>query len=717
MHSCLRFSILFLLVALLFHSSSLAVQAADTLSAVIETNDGQTIDVTSIAPTGWIEYTPQGGKKTKVLFKDIEQITWNKSTREHTVTQRDGTTLKVQRAWIFTGSSGAYLQFTGKNRKTGEDAGGSISGSDIAVIKFTAPAPATTETQKVSEPQANKAQTQPETTPTDTAKPETTPVTPEPTPAAEPAQSPTTSEPVADPAPAPTSTEPPKPTRPAKRLPTSNLEYARDAAKDLKEKLPNLLELVAKAKADGSFTKDDDEEGLVGLTLYKKIHKLFENLPRYYYLAMQDGWEVSDPEFAPLKEQFQKLAKLAAQADYWTCASPDEFPESVTERQFEYWDRMRMKAYAAMIWTNQRKDLQKGREMMEQVVQELEKMEKHFTESKTKLHPAFLRLKAEVARLQKECESGFKTAGDEKQKALAAWKALHDETERLQEFIGKIEMNQFHPNMFPEFIQEIEKFEKTDSAVIREKLEYLGKNYGTTPEALDASMQKLAGGDKPEGVVNDLSYLVKRFEEIFAAVPRVRREIAESVVAQTNQMITAMESFSEDIRAKKYEELKNDVELGLRYDSHNADLINLKAKIEEQAAKSSADIQKQIEERQWPGHHKGFSGPGNPDDLAKAALEYFNSTCKPGEKALAACVIEPEWYCFKRNIFGQPIQWALTFQVAVDVEGETTPDLIYTWSISFLTEENVGVEKKPPFKSAAFNFKQKMKRANVPGLK
>jgi len=63
------------------------------------------------------------------------------------------------------------------------------------------------------------------------------------------------------------------------------------------------------------------------------------------------------------------------------------------------------------------------------------------------------------------------------------------------------------------------------------------------------------------------------------------------------------------------------------------------------------------------------------------------------------------------------VQWALTFWVAVDVEGETTPDVVYAWSISFLTDENVGVAKAPPFKWAAFNFKQKMKRANVPGLK
>ncbi len=63
------------------------------------------------------------------------------------------------------------------------------------------------------------------------------------------------------------------------------------------------------------------------------------------------------------------------------------------------------------------------------------------------------------------------------------------------------------------------------------------------------------------------------------------------------------------------------------------------------------------------------------------------------------------------------MQWALTFWVAVDVQGETTPDIVYAWSISFLTEEKVDAAKAPPFRAAAFNVKQKMKRANVPGLK
>ncbi|HNV69005.1 MAG TPA: hypothetical protein PKO06_04845, partial [Candidatus Ozemobacteraceae bacterium] len=524
-------------------------------------------------------------------------------------------------------------------------------------------------------------------------------------------------EPVAAKPAEPAKTEPDKPVRSAKRLPTNNLEYARDAVETFEKELPVLLDEFAKAKADNKLTTNDDDEGLVWLTLYKKIHRGFQNVPRYYFAAMKDGWETSDPELAPLREKVLSLAKTAAQTGYWTCTNPDDALGSTDETQFEYWDRMRMKAFGAMVWTNERKDPQQGQEIMAKVAKEADDMAATYAKDSQKPHPAFLRLTEEIARLQKECEAGFKTAGNQKTEALAAWKALHDERERLQPFVGKIDMNQVHPNDYPTFIEEIEKFEKTDTGIVKEKLEYLGKTYGNTPEALDASMQKLAGNEKPEGVVNEISYLVKRFDEIFQAVPRVRKEVAESIANQATQELSGMESYDESIRAKKYEELLQSLVLGLRYDSHNTALIDLKAKVEERAAKSAADVQKQIEERQWPGHHKGFSGPGNPDDLAKAAIEYFNSTCQSSEKALAACVVEPEWYCFKRNIFGQPVQWALTFWVAVDVEGQTTPDLVYAWSISFLTEENVGVEKKPPFKLAAFNFKQKMKRAKVPGLK
>ncbi|EKD82692.1 MAG: hypothetical protein ACD_39C01151G0002, partial [uncultured bacterium] len=285
--------------------------------------------------------------------------------------------------------------------------------------------------------------------------------------------------------------------------------------------------------------------------------------------------------------------------------------------------------------------------------------------------------------------------------------------QRLNDIMYKIENGQVHPNDHESFIEELEKFEKTESAVMREKIEALGKTCGNNLENLEAAMESLLGKN-PSGW--DWSAEVKHFDKISKAIEPLRKSVGEDIASIADRDLKGMSSFDEAIRPQMFEKLKKLVQLGLRYDPHNAALIELAPKVDEAAVGDAAAVQKQIEERQWPGNHKGFSGPGTPEELNQAALDYFNSTCKPTEKALAACIVEPEWYCFKRNIFGQPIQWAITFWVAVDVEGETNADIVNAWSISFLTEENVGVEKAPPFKLAAFNFKQKMKRANVPGL-
>lgn len=57
---------------------------------------------------------------------------------------------------------------------------------------------------------------------------------------------------------------------------------------------------------------------------------------------------------------------------------------------------------------------------------------------------------------------------------------------------------------------------------------------------------------------------------------------------------------------------------------------------------------------------------------ARAALESFNSTCQPNEKAV---VIDKDRYGYRRNIFGQPTIWALTFIMAVQLEEEKKKDI------------------------------------------
>ncbi|PKL46215.1 MAG: hypothetical protein CVV42_17175 [Candidatus Riflebacteria bacterium HGW-Riflebacteria-2] len=668
--------------------------AADSLQAVIETNRKKVITVTSISPDGWIEHTPVGGSKIKIFFKDIAKIEHDIKTREHTVTTLDGNTQKLTRAWIFTSSSGAYLKFTG-TYQDGKDADGSISGGEIASIIFSKAAATPAQPEPKAADSATTAPKQPEPKTDDSA-------------AAEPVKT------------APTKVVDPtvRPKVPSKRLPTGNLDYCYDQITEFDKNIDAIIDKYNKVKAAGKLyepCKDrSGNDSWNWLSLQIDIQWLFSDIIGYYYSALKDGWETTDPDVNPLHAKIGNAAKKAEQMGYWTCANTSEKLDAARPDFFKNWDKIRLNAFEAMVLTTQMKNAQQGQELMETAKSRVASAEKYFSDEGTQPHPALLRLKTEVARLEKECEAGFKSAGNAKDEAYAAWEALNAEKERLNNIMYEIENGQIHPNDYVEFIEKLEKFEKTDSADMRAKIEILGKTCGNDTENLEAAMEKLLGKN-PSGW--DWSANVKYFDKILKKITPLRKDLGEAIATQAKQNLQGIGSYADDLRAKKFGELKDLVQLGLRYDPHNTDLIDLVNKVDESAAGDAAALAKQIAERQWPGDHKGFSGPGTPAELNQAALDYFNSTCRPIEKAHKACIVESDWYCFKRNIFGQPIQWALTFWVAVDVEGETNDEEVYAWSISFLTAENVGVDKAPPFKMAAFNGKKRMKRANVPGLK
>ncbi len=498
----------------------------------------------------------------------------------------------------------------------------------------------------------------------------------------------------------------------AKRLSTNNLDYANDAIKDWEARWPVLKADFDKAKAEGRLYEGDSAEELVVMELHYKVQKLLSSIHGYYDAARKDGWTKEDAELAPIREASLKAGKEALEIGYWTSFNPDEDVFANTPNM----DKMRMKALAAQYIINERKNPLEAQELMDKVDRQIETLLEAAKSDDQGNHPSLARVQAEIARIKKECEAGFKLAEQAKAEAIKSWKALYQEYQRLESFKNIIQNGgSVHPNDFATFIEKIETFEKQDAPKLQTLLGDLGKMYGNTPDALNKSMEALVGNDKPENV-SELGYIARELQDLSNRIGDSRKENAEAVLGCVNQEMSSMSVYSEDIRAKKWEELKALIALGLRYDPHNAGLIEVAAKAEETAAKSSADMEKEFNERKWPENVAAFAGPGTPEELCKGALDYFNSTCQPNEKALKASIAEADWYCFKRNIFGQPVQWALTFMVAVELEEDKEKGIINLWSISFLTEEAVGVEKAPPFKMAAFNFKKKMKRSNIPGI-
>lgn len=498
----------------------------------------------------------------------------------------------------------------------------------------------------------------------------------------------------------------------SKRLSTNNIDYANDAVKEWDTRWPGLKAEFDKAKAEGRLYEGESAEELVVMEIHHQVQKRLSSIHGYYDAARKDGWTKEDAELAPIREASIKAGKEAEAIGYWTSFNPDDEVFDNTPNM----DKMRNRALAAQYIINERKNPLEAQELMEKVDRQMETLIEAAKSNDQSNHPALSRIQAEIARIKKECEAGFKLAEQAKAEAIKSWQALYAEYQRLESFKNIIQNGgSVHPNDFATFIEKIETFEKQDAPKLQAMLGDLGKMYGTTPDALNKSMEALVGNDKPENV-SELGYIARELQDLANRIGDSRKENAEAVLGQVNQEMDTMSIYAEDIRAKKWEELKAQIALGLRYDPHNTGLIEIAAKAEESAARSSADMEKEFNERKWPENVAAFAGPGTPEELCKGALDYFNSTCQANEKALKASIAEADWYCFKRNIFGQPVQWALTFMVAVELEEDKEKGIINLWSISFLTEEAVGVEKAPPFKMAAFNFKKKMKRSNIPGI-
>lgn len=152
------------------------------------------------------------------------------------------------------------------------------------------------------------------------------------------------------------------------------------------------------------------------------------------------------------------------------------------------------------------------------------------------------------------------------------------------------------------------------------------------------------------------------------------------------------------------------------------------AKIQEAeaAAKEALPLWKQVlKELKWPGHNKKFAGPGEPDELAAAALEFLREhpewsapEYEDEHVPLAACVEGDAWNVWKKApLTEEPTQYSVAVLVAFS--GKADPELVYVYHMVFYTAEAGGVKPGLPFRYA--NSKQyakfRMLKENVPPSK
>lgn len=138
--------------------------------------------------------------------------------------------------------------------------------------------------------------------------------------------------------------------------------------------------------------------------------------------------------------------------------------------------------------------------------------------------------------------------------------------------------------------------------------------------------------------------------------------------------------------------------------------------------KTLVKYKKNLAELKWSGHNPSFAGPGNPDELAKAALEFLRKhpdwtapEFDDKHTPLTAVVSGNGWEVYKREILTEaPLQYSLKMLVAF--VGEKDSELAYCYYMEFYTAERKGIQPGLPFHYA--NSRQyesyRMLRENLP---
>lgn len=290
--------------------------------------------------------------------------------------------------------------------------------------------------------------------------------------------------------------------------------------------------------------------------------------------------------------------------------------------------------------------------------------------------------------------------GQDQPKALDDWKHLDELLTAYNNYFVS-EYNQ--SNKDAEFVRVWKEW----IADAPEFVGYFQKTYGDTPQKVGEAFEGL---EPLEGVNNYPVPLAGAMYEI--DFDGLKTEVGIWLINAGDKHFADFERQSGDnprdiekkmqFAERALEAYRNAVEINPEgdYSAHVA-------KAEKASGEAKNAWEKAVDSLEWPGHNADFEGPGDPDDLAAAALKLLEKLREDGQGwskpeyedehiPVAVCVTADTWGVEKTAPLTQePTQFRL--KVLVAFRGNADPEIAYCYPMYFYTKEELGVEKAPPF--------------------
>ncbi|MCX7004371.1 MAG: hypothetical protein NTV22_14010 [bacterium] len=298
-----------------------------------------------------------------------------------------------------------------------------------------------------------------------------------------------------------------------------------------------------------------------------------------------------------------------------------------------------------------------------------------------------------------------------KAEALKDWTALVALHTQVREPLDKYQTG-FLYDKPAEQLAAFAVFEKNDLPKIKAMLASFGAKYGTTPGDIENKIFPIVGR-------SDLRSAGSTYQELqrgYTGACALRKNMGDKLLQEAGRTLEMMPNYAESTRAERYDEVKTTLALAAQFDPDNATIKAKLAAIDKDKYAAQGKTEQERDARQWPGHFKGFAGPGNVKDLVKASFAFLVNAPDWGASQknpceIVAIAIKGNWWAIEKNMLGQVTQWGLPVYVAV-ASNKGDPKNVTVFELSMCTADG---NKAPPFNSVAVGDNFTMRRNNVTG--
>jgi hypothetical protein len=256
-----------------------------------------------------------------------------------------------------------------------------------------------------------------------------------------------------------------------------------------------------------------------------------------------------------------------------------------------------------------------------------------------------------------------------------------------------------------------------DVPAVRKQLDAFAEKYGSTQNEIDDKIHSLTESVKDQRPDRDAGRAYEECVNYINNIPPARKAKAEDLIREAERIKQTIDSYDAQANPENYEKLRTTLDYALKFDPDNATAKEMRANVDKDQKAKLGAIEDKIANAQWPGQYKDFAGPGDPDKLAAAAMDYLHkdearrNQEDPDHTFVVA--VKGDWFIANKNILGETIQWGLPVWAACYNSKEKKEGICRVFSLSMVTREERNIKKEPPFTGAWTGDSYKMLIKNV----